>query len=118
MMEEIQRNICRKYQADFTEVDSNQKMGIARNVKSALKPVNGLRHIPEFGTSGWYIWAGEELKTEPDFFLPVHIYHVAEWNKDIEKYLALPPGWRFLIDGDYEDVWFDESLLDMEKLNE
>jgi hypothetical protein len=26
-------------------------------------------------------------------------------------YLALPPGWRFLIAPDYEDVWFDESLL-------
>lgn len=111
MMEDMQRKICQKYQADFTKVDSSLKMGIARNVKSKLKPVNGLRHNPENGTSGWYIWAGEELKKETDFFLPVHTRHVSDWNKDIEKYLALPPGWRFLIDGDYEDVWFDESLL-------
>lgn len=110
-IEDMQRMICRKYRADFTEVDSSQKMGVARNVKSTLRPVNGLRHVPEMGVSGWYVWAGEEIKTEPDFFLPVHIHHISDWNRDIENYLALPPGWRFLIDGDYEDVWFDESLL-------
>ena len=25
--------------------------------------------------------------------------------------LALPPGWRFLLAPDYEDVWYDPSLL-------
>ena len=30
--------------------------------------------------------------------------------QQIKKYLGLAPGWRFLIAGDYEDVWFDERL--------
>jgi len=29
-------------------------------------------------------------------------------------YLALPPGWRFLIAPDYKDVWFDENLLKLD----
>jgi hypothetical protein len=29
------------------------------------------------------------------------------------KYLALPPGWRFLIATNHEDVWFDAALLDV-----
>ena len=29
----------------------------------------------------------------------------------IEKYLALPEGFRFLVAGDYEDVWQDKGLI-------
>lgn len=33
------------------------------------------------------------------------------------RYLALPPGWRFVIGADgYEDVWYDASLLATESL--
>ena len=32
---------------------------------------------------------------------------------EVLPYLALPPGWRFLLAPDYQDVWFDESLLDV-----
>ncbi|TWD77279.1 hypothetical protein FB547_110241 [Variovorax beijingensis] len=76
-----------------------------------MLPVNGLRHPPTTGTSGWYIWAGEELSTEADFFKPLHIEHLDGWAPEIKKYLGLPPGWRFLIAPGYEDIWFDEKLL-------
>jgi hypothetical protein len=89
------------------------KVGIALNVKSGQLPINGLRHPVEGDSSGWYIWAGEELDSSPDFFKPLHVEHLHEWCPDAEKYLSLPPGWRFLIAGDYEDVWFDKSLLNV-----
>ena len=38
--------------------------------------------------------------------------HLVEWCPQILKFLGLPPGWRFLIAGDYEDAGFDKSLLD------
>lgn len=87
------------------------KVGIASNVKQGIRPVNGLRHPPEGDTTGWYIWAGEELSDQPDFFNPLHVEHLKQWCPEIQKYLGLPPGWRFLIDGDFVDVWYDESLL-------
>jgi len=31
----------------------------------------------------------------------------------IIKYLGLSPGWKFLSDGEYEDVWYDENLLNI-----
>ena len=108
----IQKNICEKYQAMFFSTSNDLKVGISLNVKQGLQPINGLRHPPVGDTSGWYIWAGDELSDEPDFFKPLHIFHVQEWCPEIEKYLALPPGWRFLIADGYEDVWFDETLLD------
>lgn len=108
----IQKETCKKYKTIFSKADPKDKMGIALNVKKGVKPINGLRHQPENGTSGWYIWAGEKLSEDPEFFKPLHHEHVSDWEPSIVKFLALPPGWRFLINGDYEDVWFDESLLE------
>ena len=53
--------------------------------------------------------ARKSLQT--DFFKPLHVAHLDDWCLQIIKYLGLPPGWRFLIAGDYEDVWFDKSFL-------
>lgn len=78
-----------------------------------MVPINGLRHPPEGDTTGWYIWAGEELSTATDFFVPLHVVHLDEWCPGAIPYLGLPPGWRFLIADGYEDVWFDPSLLDI-----
>lgn len=107
-----QKKLCLKYGASYCASLGNQKIGVALNVKEGLRPINGLRHLQYGDTTGWYIWAGEELSDEPDFFQPLHVEHLSEWCPQVKKYLGLPPGWRFLIDGDYEDVWYDESLLD------
>jgi hypothetical protein len=87
------------------------KVGVSRNVRSGAQPLNGLRHPPQGDTTGWYIWAGTEFSKDPTFFAPLHVKHLEEWNSEIIKFLGLPPGWRFLKAGDYEDVWFDASLL-------
>ena len=107
-----QRSICDKYKAEYVESPNDLKLGIAQNVKDGIVPINGLRMPIENGTTGWYIWAGEEMGTEEDFFLPLHVQHIDEWAPEIKKYLGLPPGWRFLIAGDYEDVWYDPDLFD------
>lgn len=108
-----QRLVCEKYNAPFIESPSFLKVGVARNVKDGMWPINGLRHPMNEGTSGWYIWAGEELPDDPNFFLPLHIEHLPEWCPDIIKFLGLAPGWRFLIAPGYEDVWEDKALLEI-----
>lgn len=112
-VEEDQRRTCLRFGADYYPAPLNQKIGIAENVRTGLLPINGLRHPPKGDTTGWFIWAGEELSASPDFFVPLHIEHLDEWCPQVKKYLGLPPGWRFLIAGEYEDVWFDESLLNV-----
>ena len=77
-------------------------------------PLNGLRHLPEVGTTGWFIWAGESLSSDPEFFQPLHVQHLLDWCPDVIPYLGLPPGWRFLIAPGHEDVWFDQTLLHAE----
>lgn len=106
-----QMAVCEKWGSPYRATGPSLKVGVADNVRSGLYPVNGLRHSPTGDTSGWYIWAGEEMGSGDDFFMPLHASHIAEWCPDVEKYLGLSPGWRFLIAPDYEDVWFDASLL-------
>ena len=41
----------------------------------------------------------------------MHLEHLFGRCQRVLPYLALPPGWRFLIADGYEDVWRDDSLL-------
>jgi hypothetical protein len=107
-----QMKLCQKYGTTFYESPGFLKVGISRTVKDGARPINGLRHPQEGDTTGWYIWGGQ-YSNDPDFFIPLHVEHLQEWCPMVLKYLGLPPGWRFLITENYEDVWKDESLLDI-----
>ena len=107
----LQEGICRRYTAEFLPPTPGTKLGISRTVKEGLRPLNGLRHRVEGDTCGWYIWAGEEFSDAPDFFVPLHVDHVAEWCPEVIPFLGLAPGWRFLLADGYEDAWQDPSLL-------
>jgi hypothetical protein len=111
---ELQRETCTRFGAEYVPTLIGDKVGIAEDIRSERLPINGLRHRPEGDTSGWYVWAGEEMSEATDFFVPLHVEHLDEWCPQIKKYLGLAPGWRFLIADDYEDVWFDPHLLDVD----
>jgi hypothetical protein len=112
-IERKQIEICRKNGVVYEPFDFGSKLGVSDNLVSGLLPLNGLRHPPEGDTSGWYLWAGEELSTAADFFKPMHANHLIKLCPDVMKYLAFPPGWRFLVAGFHEDIWFDEELLNL-----
>lgn len=105
-----QRAVCARL--GVPHVPCAGKVGIALNVSTGEQPVNGLRHPPTKDTSGWFLWAGQELGDDPDFFVPLHVEHLMQWCPVALPYLGMPPGWRFLIAPGYEDVWEDTSLLD------
>jgi hypothetical protein len=109
-LENKQREICSKFGAAFYGCDCDLKVGISLNVRNGIMPINGLRIKPKLDTNGWYIWAGEWSDAD-DFFVPLHGHHLAEWAPLVLPYLGLEPGWRFLIDENYEDVWEDTGLL-------
>jgi len=81
-----QQDLCHRYGTEFVPAPAHMKVGIAYNVREGILPINGLRHPVAGDTTGWYIWAGEELSDDPGFFLPLHVEHLAEWCPD-----ALPP---------------------------
>jgi hypothetical protein len=110
MMTDSQARVCERLGVHPVPPEAGERVGISPNVLTDLKPLNALRHPPENGTCGWYIWAGEEPGSDPDFFVPLHADHVVEWCPLLEPYLSLPPGFRVLVAPGYEDVWFDEDL--------
>ena len=106
-----EQSVCEWAGVEPRTPEPGTKLGIAL-ATLGKKPINGLRHNPENGTNGWYIWCGTELSEDSEFFDSLHVEHIREYLPEVEEYLALPPGYRFLIDGnDYEDVWFEEELL-------
>ncbi len=107
-----QRRICAAVGAEWSPVSAERRVAVAEDLRHDLVPVNGLRHPPEGRTTGWFLWAGEEMSSAADYFAPLHVAHLAEWRFEVIPYLGLPPGYRFLIAPGYEDVWFDASLLD------
>ena len=65
-----QRELCNRFDVEPCAAPPDLKLGLARNVREGLQPINGLRHPPGGDTTGWYIWAGERLPDDPDFFEP------------------------------------------------
>jgi hypothetical protein len=102
--------ICARLNVEPEIPPPGEKLGIALATID-LQPLNGFRHPPEEGTSGWFIWGGVEFSDDSDFFEPLHVSHMSSQCPAAIPYLALPPGWRFLVAPDFEDIWFDSSLL-------
>lgn len=106
----LQKDLCTARGYEYVPVSLDSMLGFAAKTQGQT-PVNGLRHAPTGDTNGWYVWCGQELSQEPDFFDPLHTQHLLERCPEAIRFLALPPGCRFFVAGDYVDVWFDESLL-------
>ncbi len=109
---EKQKEICKKYGAEFLESPFDKLVGIAlASFERFEMPINGLRHpIESEQSTNWYIWAGEYSNSD-DFFQPIHVSHLIEICPKVINYLGLAPGWRFLFDNHYEDIWYDKNLL-------
>ena len=107
---DVQTTLCQRFGADYYPCMPHMKLGVAM-ATIGRQPVNGLRHLPEEGTTGWYVWCGEQFSSAADVFQPVHIAHLDEILPLIVPYLGLPAGWRFQFALNHEDVWFDAGLL-------
>jgi hypothetical protein len=105
-----QRIVCERLGTSPIDAPEGLKVGIGG--RGGEGPVHGLRHPPEGDTTGWYIWRGE-LSDADDFFSPLHVSHLKTQLPEVVPYLALPPGWRFLLGPGHEDIWYDAALLDV-----
>jgi hypothetical protein len=108
-----QSEMCRRFDTEPAAPLASEKVGIALGT-IGMWPLNALRHRPGRGTCGWYIWGGEEMSAEPEFFSPLHVEHLPAYAPRLVPYLALPPGWRVLLAPEHEDAWYDEALVEHE----
>ena len=111
-----QKKVCEKFNTSFLISAENEIVGISKDFDENNFPLNGLRHPKEDDTTGWYIWSGEKFSKEPDFFVPVHVKHLITRAPIVLPYLAMGPGWRFLVgENEHVDVWEDTLLLEVDK---
>jgi hypothetical protein len=103
--------MCELYSATFTPAQDLVNSGFALGTLDQ-RPIHGLRHPIASDTTGWFIWCGD-YSAAKDFFKPVHTTHVIESLPEIAALLGLPPGYRFLVAQDHQDVWFDATLLNV-----
>jgi hypothetical protein len=106
-----QKAVCDQHEAGFHPPALDSQVGIAIETLH-LQPLNGMRIAPEGGVCGWYLWAGGEPSDAVDFYKPLCVEHLAEYCPAALPFLALPPGWRFLTDGEYVEVWYDAGLTE------
>ena len=112
---EKQKEICEKYNSNWKPINKNLNIGVSENLD--LETLNGLRHRAEKGEVCWFIWSGDYSKDD-NFFKPICAEHLMQRKPKLIDYLGLDEGFRFLItENGYEDVWFDEKLLKIEKPN-
>ncbi len=107
---QLQHDVCVRFGAKCVPVEPGSKVGIALQTVGR-QPLNAVRHPREAGTCGWYLWWGDSLTEDPEFFQPLHVEHLPERCPAVVPYLSLPPGWRVQVAPDHEDVWFDAELL-------
>lgn len=105
---------ARKAGIPIKGVDDGARCSVALDVDEW--PINGLRHPPDRASSGWYFWCGQRDVPDggerEDAFTSVLQRDMHKHLVDALPYLGLPPGYRVVIAPGYEDVWFDEELLD------
>jgi hypothetical protein len=100
---------CERFGVEPAAARADERVGIAPNVRAGARPIKAVRNLPVDDMTGWYIWGGDiEASTQgDDFFVSLHVAHLAEWAPEIVPYLALPPGHGVIVEAGYEDVWFD-----------
>ncbi len=110
-----QAETCRRFSAEPLLPAPNTTIGIALPQHEQLVPLNALRHPAAANSNGWFVWRGpaNPQNQADDFFSPIHVEHLDEHAPELAPYLALPPGWGVILAPGYEDVWYDESLLDV-----
>ncbi|MEM7248607.1 MAG: hypothetical protein AAF533_24970 [Acidobacteriota bacterium] len=104
------KEVAARYGFEPITCPEHEKVGVSRDVGTGVMPIHGMRLRPENGTAGWYLWAGEDMSDEPDFFEPLHVSHLQERCPEVLPFLELPPGWRFLLAPGHEDVWHDPDV--------
>lgn len=109
-----QHDICRRFAVKPSLPGQRTMVGFAFARPRHLEPLNALRHPVTGQSNGWFVWRGPAIPQDDDeFFAPLHVEHLDEHAPELEPYLALPPGRGVVLAPGYEDVWYDETLLDV-----
>ena len=110
-LSENQKACCEHYKTDFIPPTQEQLVTISEGVLEGAHEIEGVRYPSPDHMSGWWLttdlYNGDvgSLKT-------VHFSHIEEALPQVSQYMALPFGYRFVLGGESEHVWFDSKAAE------
>ncbi|MEI8644369.1 hypothetical protein P4S60_01650 [Pseudoalteromonas sp. Hal040] len=104
----VQHECCLNYKAKYTPIDQECMVVISDGVYEGL-PLEGVRYHSPKHMTGWWLTT-DEYNGDISSLKMVHFTHIVEYRPEVAIYMALPPGYRFMLGGEQEHVWFDEEV--------
>ncbi|MGH1542602.1 MAG: immunity protein Imm33 domain-containing protein [Arenicella sp.] len=103
-----QKECCEFYDAVFSPINNEQLVVISDGVYEG-DPVEGVRYQSPKHMTGWWVTT-DRYNGDVDSLKTVHFSHIIEKRPDLAIYMALPSGYRFILGGADDSVWFDEVV--------
>ncbi len=110
-IEKSQKECCEHYSAEFSPIVPTQLVTISKGIYEGVVPVEGVRYPSPSHMSGWWLTT-DEYDGNLDSLVTVHFQHIIEKRPELALYMALPFGFRFILGGDSESVWFEQEVAD------
>lgn len=105
----IQRDCCTHYQADFMPPGRDKLVVISEGVYEEGTQIEGVRYPSPDHMSGWWLTT-EKYTGDIGTLKTVHFQHIIDKRPEVAIYMALPFGYRFILGGTSEHVWFDSEV--------
>jgi hypothetical protein len=106
-----QQECCEHYGARYQPVKYEQLVTISQGVYEGNKPVEGVRYPSPSHMSGWWLTT-DEYDGNINSLVTVHFQHIVDKRPELALYMALPFGYRFILGGEDEHVWFEQQIAD------
>lgn len=74
-LHEQQRAVCRRFHPQFSSCGMHLKLGVSLNVKSGIRPLNGMRINADSGTNGLVHLGERNVFARSRLFIPLHGEH-------------------------------------------
>jgi hypothetical protein len=108
----VQQECCENFKSQYSPIDQEQLVVISKGVYEG-DPLEGVRYPSPEHMSGWWLTT-DQYDGNTESLITVHFSHIIEHRPEVAIYMALPYGYRFMLGGKEEHVWFDEDVANDE----
>ena len=105
----IQEKCCSHYKVKPDFISETQMIVISKGIYEGVVPVEVVRYASPKHMSGWWLTT-DDYNGDTNSLVTVHYKHILDKRPELAIYMALPVGYRFLLGGESEHVWFDEDV--------
>ncbi len=86
-----------------------QKIAVSKEILEGSE-INGVRYEAPSHMSGWYL-TSNDYNGDVNTLSVIHLYHLLQKRPEIAGFLSLPYGYRFFLDNQGEEVWYDKEVV-------